>query len=102
MPNEEACKSVCAIETFLILEQLLSVIDYVETILFSWPLSACIVSHAPEVMRWIADQFFFVLAGIATIDVEGEIFTVPASSGIHVSAGVKHQIKNNQKDWGFW
>ena len=46
----------------------------------------------------IADQFFFVLAGIATIDVEGEIFTVPASSGIHVSAGVKHQIKNNQKD----
>ena len=45
-----------------------------------------------------AEQFFFVLSGIATIELDGENFTVPASTGIHVSAGVKHQMRNNQND----
>ena len=45
-----------------------------------------------------AEQFFFVLSGIATIELDGESFTVPAASGIHVSAGLKHQMRNNQKD----
>ena len=42
-----------------------------------------------------AEQFFFVLSGIATIELDGESFTVPAASGIHVSAGLKHQMRNN-------
>ena len=32
-----------------------------------------------------AEQFFFVLSGIASIELDGENFTVPASTGIHVT-----------------
>lgn len=41
-----------------------------------------------------AEQFFFILSGVATMEMDGEFFTLTANDGIHVSAGVKHQISN--------
>ena len=43
-----------------------------------------------------AEQFFYVLSGVATLEVDGETFEVPALSGIHVPAGVAHQLQNKQ------
>src|SRR5215216_3981576 len=42
-----------------------------------------------------AQQFFFVLRGIATFEVEDNNFRVPAGQGFHVEAGKKHRIINN-------
>ena len=42
----------------------------------------------------IAQQFFYVLSGVAHIEVSGEHFDVPAGSGIHVPAGEPHQLMN--------
>ena len=44
-----------------------------------------------------SEQFFFILSGIATIDLDSNSFIVPAASGIHVNAGVEHQMQNKQK-----
>jgi mannose-6-phosphate isomerase-like protein (cupin superfamily) len=43
-----------------------------------------------------AEQFFFVLAGIATMDVDGEVFTVHPHHGIHVKPDTPHRISNQQ------
>ena len=43
-----------------------------------------------------AEQFFFILAGIATIEVEGEIYIIKPLTGIHISAGKAHQLSNQQ------
>lgn len=41
-----------------------------------------------------ADQFFFVLEGQLTLDVERERFVINAGEGIEVSAGQSHQAVN--------
>ncbi|MGH1357478.1 MAG: cupin domain-containing protein [Burkholderiaceae bacterium] len=41
-----------------------------------------------------AEQFFFVLAGVATIEVTGTIHRINANQGIHIPAGVAHQLRN--------
>ncbi|MBS1853623.1 MAG: cupin domain-containing protein [Acidobacteria bacterium] len=41
-----------------------------------------------------AQQFFYVLAGEARMEVNGETFPLPAGEGIHIPAGVPHQIWN--------
>jgi len=41
-----------------------------------------------------AQQFFYVLAGEAIMEVEGEPIIIPAGSGIRVLPGVWHQIRN--------
>ena len=41
-----------------------------------------------------AQQFFYILSGEAMMEVEGEPVIVPAGSGIHIMAGVRHQIRN--------
>ncbi|ARD21848.1 cupin domain-containing protein [Shewanella japonica] len=41
-----------------------------------------------------SEQFFFVLSGIATIEVEGEVLTVNPLQGVHVGAGKAHQLSN--------
>ena len=43
-------------------------------------------------------QFFFVLKGVATFDLEGETITVRENEGIHIQKGQVHQIKNNTKN----
>tara|TARA_B100000700_G_C14951784_1_gene812029 strand:+ start:66 stop:428 length:363 start_codon:yes stop_codon:yes gene_type:complete len=41
-----------------------------------------------------AEQFFFVLSGCATIELDGQIHKVTAQQGLHVSAGRVHQLSN--------
>lgn len=43
-----------------------------------------------------AEQFFFILDGVATMELEGDIFTINKNSGIHIPAGAKHQLSNQQ------
>lgn len=41
-----------------------------------------------------AQQFFFILSGIATFEIDGQTITVGEKEGIHISAGQKHRISN--------
>ncbi|MCT7579144.1 cupin domain-containing protein [Aliarcobacter butzleri] len=45
-----------------------------------------------------SEQFFYVLSGIATMEVDGNIYQMTAGSGIHVPAGIPHQLSNHQTD----
>jgi len=42
-----------------------------------------------------AQQFFFILAGVATMRIEGADQTLIERSGIDVPAGVVHQMRND-------
>jgi len=42
-----------------------------------------------------SQQFFFILSGEATFEIEGTIYTVNQNQGISVSPNEKHKIKNN-------
>jgi mannose-6-phosphate isomerase-like protein (cupin superfamily) len=42
-----------------------------------------------------AQQVFYILSGIATFEVEGELKTVQPSESIHILPGQKHCIANN-------
>ncbi|OON69610.1 cupin domain-containing protein [Hymenobacter sp. CRA2] len=41
-----------------------------------------------------AQQFFYVLAGTATFEIEGQWLTLTAGQGLHVPAGLRHRILN--------
>ena len=41
-----------------------------------------------------AQQFFYVLSGVATLELDGEILRFGAGSGVHVPANAAHQLKN--------
>lgn len=41
-----------------------------------------------------AQQFFFILSGTASLEVEGESLTVSALSGMHILPGQRHRIHN--------
>jgi len=41
-----------------------------------------------------AQQFFYVLTGIASLELNGSVFEIPAGSGIHVPAKEPHQLMN--------
>ncbi len=42
-----------------------------------------------------AQQFFFILKGVATFEVEGETIEVAAQEGLHIRQGLQHRILNN-------
>ena len=42
-----------------------------------------------------AQQFFFILKGIATFEVDEQIFLVKENEGFYIPAGKKHRIINN-------
>lgn len=42
-----------------------------------------------------AQQFFFILKGTATFEIEGETIIVNEQEGIHILAGKAHRISNN-------
>lgn len=42
-----------------------------------------------------AQQFFFILKGTATFELEGEIYTVKENMGLHVQPHQKHRIFNH-------
>ncbi|UTW45601.1 cupin domain-containing protein [bacterium SCSIO 12696] len=41
-----------------------------------------------------SQQFFYVLYGIAHLEISGDVYEVHAGSGIHVSAKAPHQLMN--------
>lgn len=41
-----------------------------------------------------ARQFFFILKGIATFEIDNETFIVNGQEGIHIKPGQKHRISN--------
>jgi quercetin dioxygenase-like cupin family protein len=42
-----------------------------------------------------AQQFFFILKGTATFEVEGEVFIVSESNGFHILPYQKHRVFNH-------
>ncbi len=42
-----------------------------------------------------SEQFFYILAGIATLEVEGVINTLSNNQGMHIPANITHLIKND-------
>lgn len=44
-----------------------------------------------------AEQFFYVLSGVATMEIEGESFTVNPNNGIYIPAGKKHKLSNQHE-----
>lgn len=42
----------------------------------------------------LAQQFFFILSGTASIEVDGVNHVVPQGTGLSVAAGVPHHFKN--------
>ena len=42
-----------------------------------------------------AEQFFFVLSGTATLEVDGTVYQLGENQGYHIGAGVPHQISND-------
>lgn len=43
-----------------------------------------------------SQQFFFILNGTATFEIENEIYVVKNGNGIHILPKIKHKIKNLQ------
>jgi mannose-6-phosphate isomerase-like protein (cupin superfamily) len=44
-----------------------------------------------------AEQFFYVLAGTATLEVAGTVHTLQANDGYHIPAGVPHTLSNQHE-----
>jgi len=59
----------------------------------------CVPSGAAEVrhLHTKAEQFFYILKGIATLEVAGVVHTLNANEGFHVLAGVPHTLSNQHE-----
>lgn len=44
-----------------------------------------------------AEQFFYVLNGIATLEVDGAVHVLGPNEGFHVSAGAPHTLSNGHE-----
>jgi mannose-6-phosphate isomerase-like protein (cupin superfamily) len=42
-----------------------------------------------------AQQFFFILSGLATFEIEGEVIEIKSNEGFYVEPNKQHKIKNN-------
>ena len=45
----------------------------------------------------LAEQFFFIISGVATMVLEQQTFTLQANDGIHIPAGKVHQLSNQHQ-----
>ena len=45
-----------------------------------------------------SEQFFYVLSGVATLEVAGVSHTLMPNQGLHVPAGEPHQLKNENSE----
>ncbi len=45
-----------------------------------------------------SQQFFYILSGIALLEISGQLFEIQAGSGIHVPAKTPHQLMNNSAE----
>lgn len=44
----------------------------------------------------VSEQFFYVLSGTASLEVDDQHYLLTAGQGHHVPAGVPHQLRNEQ------
>jgi mannose-6-phosphate isomerase-like protein (cupin superfamily) len=44
-----------------------------------------------------AEQFFYILSGIATLEVSGDINVLQPNEGFHIPAGVAHTLSNEHE-----
>lgn len=44
-----------------------------------------------------AQQFFFILSGVASFELENETVEIEEGQGIHIKPGVKHRISNSKE-----
>lgn len=53
-------------------------------------------AYTEEVLHYHqhAQQFFFILQGVAEFEIEGNRFVVNAGEGCHIQAGSKHRVLN--------
>ena len=45
-----------------------------------------------------SEQFFFVLSGTATLEVEGQCYQLEPQQGFHIPAGTIHQLRNETSE----
>jgi len=45
-----------------------------------------------------AEQFFYVISGIATLEVGGVVHTLHPAEGFHVPAGIAHTLSNGHEN----
>jgi len=45
-----------------------------------------------------SEQFFFILSGIAILEVNGVTHRLREHEGFHVAAGLKHQLRNEHEE----
>src|SRR5689334_9555365 len=45
-----------------------------------------------------AQQFFYVLFGKATMEVEGQVMELSSGDGVRISPGARHQIRNESNE----
>lgn len=59
----------------------------------------CVPPGAGEVRHYHenAEQFFFVISGTATIEVDGAIHQLNSQEGLQVPAGAKHELRNESE-----
>jgi len=58
------------------------------------PADCCEVRH----LHRKSEQFFYVLSGIATLEIDGVVYKLTAGQGLHVPATVPHQLKNEGRE----
>jgi mannose-6-phosphate isomerase-like protein (cupin superfamily) len=68
--------------------------DDMSVIFESVPTGECERRHYHERAR----QFFYILTGMATIEVAGEIKVLRAQQGIEIPPGVTHQFRNESSE----
>ena len=44
-----------------------------------------------------AEQFFYILSGIATLEVSGDIHVIHPNEGFHIPAGLAHTLRNEHE-----
>src|SRR4051812_24646085 len=56
--------------------------------------------HTAEALHFHqqAGQFFFILSGMATFEIDGEWVTVKSNEGLHIRARQKHRILNETNE----
>ena len=42
-----------------------------------------------------AEQYFYILSGVATLEVHEETYRLKPNQGLHIPAGVLHQLRND-------
>ena len=60
----------------------------------------CVPPGCSEVLHYHerAEQFFFVLSGTASLEVDGVTNRLEPQQGLHVPAGTPHQLKNEHTE----